>query len=220
MEETVKILIYIHAFFGGLGLITGLGSIIVTKGSIAHKSMGNLFSIGMITSSFISMPIAWMPNHENVFLFLIGLFTVYMVVSGKQILTFKSSNKLSANSIDKVISGSMFIISAIMILIGVFGLIKGNVVYTLFVFFGILGLFLTIKDFIFYKNLTRRKNAWLINHIGKMLGAFIASVTAFVVAGLGFESIMAWIIPSVIGTAYIIYWKKKTIKQGSDLNYS
>ena len=91
MEETIKTLIYIHAFFGGLGLVTGIGSIIVKKGSKPHKKMGKLFSIGMIISSLISMPISWLPNHENIFLFLIGLFTIYLVISGNQILTFKSN---------------------------------------------------------------------------------------------------------------------------------
>ncbi len=33
MEETIKIMIYIHAFFGGIGLIAGIGSIIAKKGS-------------------------------------------------------------------------------------------------------------------------------------------------------------------------------------------
>ena len=69
MEEIIKILIYIHAFFGGVGLITGIGSVVVKKGSAIHKKLGKLFSIGMITSSIISIPISWMPNHENLFLF-------------------------------------------------------------------------------------------------------------------------------------------------------
>ena len=209
MEEVIKILIYIHAFFGGLGLITGLGSIIVKKGSIPHKNMGKLFSIGMIVSSLISMPIAWMPNHENLFLFLIGLFTIYLVVSGNQILTFKSKNKQVAEPIDKIISGSMLILSVFMILFGVYGLVKGNSAYSLFVFFGGFGLSLTLRDFIFYKRYTNTNNAWLSNHIGKMIGAYIASVTAFIVAGLGIANLIAWMLPSVLGTFYIIYWRRK-----------
>ncbi|WP_111707971.1 hypothetical protein [Lutibacter citreus] len=209
MEETIKIFIYIHAFFGGLGLITGLGSILVKKGSKPHKTMGKLFSIGMILSSLISMPISWMPNHENLFLFLIGLFTIYLVISGNQILTFKLNKKQHAKPIDKTISGSMLIISAIMVLIGIYGLIKGNSTYLLFIFFGGFGLSLTIRDFIFYKNFRKTKNGWLSNHIGKMIGAFIASITAFIVAGMGINNLIAWTLPSILGTIYIIYWRKK-----------
>ncbi|QRM88218.1 hypothetical protein FG167_02920 [Lacinutrix sp. WUR7] len=209
MEETIKIFIYIHAFFGGLGLISGIGSIIMKKGSIPHKRMGKLFSIGMITSSIISIPITFMPNHGNTFLCLIGLFTIYLVISGNQILTFKSKSKLYANAIDKIISGSMMFLSIAMILFGLYGLfqeITGNILYLIF---GGFGLLLTIKDFIFYKNFKALKNGWLKNHVGKMIGAFIASVTAFIVAGLGIGSILSWILPSIIGTIYILYWKRK-----------
>ncbi|MBJ2175095.1 hypothetical protein JBL43_12655 [Aureibaculum sp. A20] len=210
MEETIKIFIYIHAFFGGLGLITGLGSIIVKKGSKPHKVMGKLFSIGMITSSLIIIPISWMPNHQNILLFLIGLFTIYLVISGNQILTFKLKSKKAAKPIDKIISGSMLSLSVLMILFGAYGLMKVNDLnYLLFIFFGGFGLLVTIKDFIFYKNIIIGKNEWLRNHVGKMIGAFIASVTAFLVAGLGIWNLFAWTLPTILGTVYILYWKRK-----------
>jgi len=171
--------------------------------------MGKLFSIGMIISSLISMPISWLPNHENLFLFLIGLFTIYLVISGNQILSFKSKDKTAAKSLDKIISGSMLFLSVIMILFGIYGLIKGHSGNLLFVFFGGFGLSLTLRDFIFYKNFQDKKNGWLSNHIGKMIGAFIASVTAFIVAGLGIGGLIAWTLPSVLGTIYIVYWRRK-----------
>lgn len=207
MEETIRILIYIHAFFGGIGLITGIGSIIVKKGSPIHKKMGKLFSLGMITSSLISIPISWLPNHENLFLFLIGLFTIYLVLAGNRALTFKIKEK--ANWIDKMISGSMLLFSLIMIIVGIQGVLNNNSMSILYLFFGGFGLFLAIKDFIFYKNLRNPKNAWLIAHIGKMIGALIASITAFIIAGLGIGNIIAWTLPTILGTIYIVYWKRK-----------
>ncbi|MFB9054103.1 hypothetical protein ACFFVB_13525 [Formosa undariae] len=207
MEETIKILIYIHAFCGGIGLITGIGSIIVKKGSALHKQMGNLFSIGMISSSLISIPISWMPKHENLFLFLIGLFTIYLVLAGNRALTFK--NKTEADLIDKVVSGVMFLFSIIMISLGVYGFLNNKSLSILYVFFGAFGLLLTIKDFKFYNNSKHTKNAWLISHLGKMIGALIASITAFIIAGLGIGSLISWILPTVLGTFYIIYWKRK-----------
>ena len=207
MEETIKILIYIHAFFGGIGLITGIGSIIVKKGSTLHKRMGKLFSIGMITSSLISIPISWMPNHENLFLFLIGLFTIYLVLAGNRALTFKTKEK--ADWLDKIISGSMLFFSSIMVIIGVYGVLNNISFSVLYLFFGGFGLFLTIKDFRFYENSRKPKNAWLILHIGKMIGALIASITAFIIAGLGIGNLIAWTLPTILGTLYIIYWKRK-----------
>ena len=209
MEYTIKILIYIHAFFGGIGLITGIGSIIVKKGHKLHRRMGKLFSIGMITSSLISVPICFMPKHENLFLFLIGIFTIYLVISGNRALTFKLKSKTKADFIDQFISGTMLLSSIIMILIGIYCVINNITNGILFAFFGGFGFYMTVKDFMFFKNFTKTKNGWLTKHIGKMVGALIASITAFIVAGLGMGNLIAWITPSIIGTLYIIYWNQK-----------
>jgi len=207
MEQTITILIYIHAFFGGIGLITGIGSVMVKKGGILHKRMGKLFSIGMIISSLISIPICWMPKHQNIFLFLIGLFTLYLVISGNRALNFK--NKLKADFTDKLISGTMFFFSVIMIAIGLycqFNTIENGILFT---FFGGFGFYMTFKDFIFFKNLSETNKNWLSKHIGKMIGALIASITAFIVAGIGLGNAIAWMTPSILGTIYIIYWNRK-----------
>jgi len=45
MESIIQIAVYVHAFFGGIGLITGFGSVFVKKGSKLHISMGKLFSM-------------------------------------------------------------------------------------------------------------------------------------------------------------------------------
>lgn len=210
MEQTITIFIYIHAFFGGLGLITGIGSALVKKGSKIHKKLGKLFSIGMFTSSIISLPIACVPNHENTFLFLIGLFTIYLVLAGNRALTFKPTLKEKATTIDKLISGSMFLVSIIMLVLGTLGFFQEINNSVLYLVFGGFGAFMTIKDFIFFKNFKQNKNAWLLSHIGKIAGALIASITAFIVAGLGItRSLLPWILPSILGTIYIIYWKRK-----------
>ncbi|MEO8533781.1 MAG: hypothetical protein ABI441_08520 [Flavobacterium sp.] len=208
MEPAIKILIYIHAFFGGIGLITGIGSIVVRKGGKLHKRMGKLFSIGMITSSLISLPICWMPKHQNVFLFLIGLFTIYLVLAGNRALTFKRKPK--ADLLDKIISGSMLFFSVIMISTGLYCQINSIENGILFTFFGGFGFYMTVKDFIFYKNFSDTNKNWLSKHIGKMIGALIASITAYIVAGLGIGNLIAWITPSILGTIYIIYWNRKT----------
>lgn len=207
MEPAIKILIYIHAFFGGIGLITGIGSIVIKKGGKLHKRMGKLFSIGMISSSLISLPICWMPNHQNIFLFLIGLFTIYLVISGNRALSFKTKSK--ADLLDKLISGTMLFFSVVMISIGFYCQINSIANGILFTFFGGFGLFMTIKDFIFFKNFSETNRNWLSKHIGKMMGALIASITAYIVAGLGIGSLIAWITPSILGTFYIIYWNRK-----------
>jgi len=203
MEEIIKISIYIHAFFGGIGLITGIGNFTLKKGNSLHKKMGKIFSYSMIISSLISLVIAKMPNHENLFLFLIGIFTIYLVLSGNRVLRLRSKIKKQADYIDKSISGIMLITSIIMAIIGISQKTDNGILY---IFFGALGLFMTLKDFQTYRIFKKDKKAWLKSHIGRMVGALIASVTAFMVAGLHIGTLFVWIMPTIIGTVYIIYW--------------
>lgn len=214
MEQTIKLLIYIHAFFGGIGLITGMISVFVKKGSVKHKKAGKVFSYSMIISSLISLFVAKMPNHENTFLFLIGIYTIYLVLAGNRALTFKSKTKTSPTFFDKAISGVMLFVSLYMLLIGIIGVYNHNENSILYVFFGSIGIMNTVKDFYdFYTNaFTEKKNTWLKSHLGGMVGALIASITAFMVAGLHIGTLLVWVTPTILGSFYILWWNKKLKK--------
>jgi hypothetical protein len=208
MEQIITTLIYIHAFFGGIGLISGMISIYVKKGDFNHKKAGKIFSYSMLISSLISLFVARMPNHENLFLFLIGIFTIYLVLAGNRALTLKSKTKSKADLIDKLVSGTMLLASIGMLIIGTIGIIKHADNSILYVFFGAFGVIMTLRDFQTFRIFTENKNAWLISHLGRMVGALIASVTAFLVAGIHVGTVIVWILPTILGTAYIIYWNR------------
>lgn len=209
MEQYIKIVIYIHAFLGGIGLLTGILIVITRKGNVNHKKIGKLFTVNMLLSILISLVVTTLPNHENLFLFLIGTFTIYLIIAGNRALKFKT--KLKANTWDWLISGTMLFSGLVMIIIGMNGFMQNRAV--LFLIFGTASCLLSLADFRFYKQPKRYKNGWLMAHVGKMMGAFIASVTAFIVAGLNYTTLIAWIAPSLIGTPYIIYWIRK-LKKG------
>ena len=202
METAIRIAIYIHAFFGGIGLISGTLSLVTKKGSKIHKKSGKWFVIGMLVSLGLSLPIASMPWHYSPFLFLIGLFTIYMVLVGKRVLRFKLKTA-QVTKADWAITITMTILSLMMILSGVLN-VFGNKI--LFIFFGIISLVLCFQDFRFWRNPRKSKTGWLAQHIGKITGAYIASVTAFLVGGMKVQGLMVWILPSIIGNAFIIYY--------------
>ncbi len=213
MEQLIRNLIYVHAFLGGVGLLTGTLDIIVRKGGNIHVKAGKVFSVAMIGSALISLFVARMPGHENLFLFLIGIFTIYMVLAGNRALTFKPNIKQQANITDKAISGAMLAGSLVMIAIGIYGIIEKAPNNVLYVFFGGVGLFMTINDFKMFRTFKEHKSAWLTIHIGRMVGALIASITAFMVAGLNFHNLLAWLSPTILGVPYIIYWSRKVGKK-------
>lgn len=214
MENFIKTLIYIHAFFGGLGLIAGVISILVRKGGKVHKLWGKIFSVGMITSSLLSLIVASFPGHENMFLFLIGIFTIYMVLAGNRALTLKVSIKSKADAVDKSISYIMFAIAVLMMIFGMTCLLKDNNLWTLYFFFGSIGLLMTNRDFKAFKEFTTNNKVAIVSHVGRMVGAFITSITAFIVAGLSISNLVVWLLPTLLGIPYIIFWtrKMKTVK--------
>ena len=89
MEKLIQIMIYIHAGFGSLALFAGTITIIATKGSVRHKKFGLLFFNSMVISGLIAMIVAVLLNHENPFLFAIGIFSLYFVLTGFRALRFK-----------------------------------------------------------------------------------------------------------------------------------
>ena len=213
METCITSAIYIHAFFGGIGLIAGTLGFIAKKGSKLHQKSGKWFTIGMLISSGLSVPIASMPGHENPFLVMIGLFTIYMIIVGNRALRFKN-RKVKVSKVDWMISGSMLLIALVMMYVGLFYFASLVVLY---LFFGIIGLVLCVMDYRFLSNPHKTKSAWLVQHIGKIVGAYIASVTAFLVAGTHIQGLAVWILPSVIGNLSIIYWIVKVKRPGKKL---
>ena len=202
METAIRTAIYIHAFFGGIGLLSGTLSLVTKKGGKVHKQSGKWFVIGMLVSSGLSLPIACMPGHHNPFLFLIGVFTIYMVLVGKRVLRFKRKTA-QVSKLDWGITITMTLLSVLMILCGILNSFGNNV---LFIFFGIISLMLCFQDFRFWRKPRRSKTGWLAQHIGKITGAYIASVTAFLVGGMKMQGLMVWILPSIIGNTFIIYY--------------
>lgn len=213
IETLIKVLIYIHTFFGGIVLVAGYATIIAKKGSSGHKLYGKIFSTGMLVSSLLPLIVAQMPHHKNVFLFLIGIFTIYLILSGYTALSFKSKTKQSASIKDYTTSVIMLISGIVMLLMGIINWSVMLQFALLYLIFGGISVFISSRDIIFYKNLKNTRKRWLQHHLGKMIGALIASTTAFIVAGLHYGNLIGWLAPTVLGTFYIIYWMRKTTKK-------
>lgn len=77
----------------------------------------------------------------------------------------------------------------------------------LIVFFSVGGLFSIFTEVKRYLRKPDAKHSWLFNHIGRMVGGFIAAVTAFSTNVLSFlPGLAQWLWPTLIGTPLIIYW--------------
>lgn len=197
-------LIYLHAFFGGLALVSGLVPVISKKGSKNHKKFGRIFFFSLLLSSLLGLLITLLPSHENTFLLVIGIFTLYLLISGYRALSYRKSSSLI---LDKVISTVMVFVGIAMILYPIILLGKFNIVLSLF---GVIGIAFATRDLIFFRDKQKLIKSRLRLHIGKISGAYIAAITAFLVVNQMFTGLISWIGPSVLGTIFIIYHLRRS----------
>lgn len=203
MNNLANILIIIHATFGGIALISGTGAIVSKKGSKLHRKTGKIFYYTMLISAIIALVIALLPTNWNPFLFSIGIFSTYLIVSGKRALKLKLKHPNIV--LDKLLALIMLLTGLGMICIPLLVFGKINIVLTVF---GSLGMLLSAGELrMYYKKEYRKK--WLVKHIGNMTGGYLAACTAFVVVNQILPGVYGWLVPTAIGSLYIIYWSNK-----------
>ncbi|WP_291867209.1 DUF2306 domain-containing protein [Maribacter sp.] len=210
MEETIKILIYTHAVFGGIALLAGFVSMVAKKGLAIHKKSGIVFYYTMLISAITAMIVAFLPNHHSAFLFAVGIFSLYFILTGKRALRFK--NKNHNFQIDKWISIVMIITGILMIFLPI---IWNKSIHIVLCVFAIIGILFSIRDLILYKNPIKVKDSWLKLHLVKMIGGYISATTAFVVVNQFFPSFYGWFIPGIIGASFISFWIRKVNRKNS-----
>lgn len=131
IEKIAEILIfYIHAPLGGIALLTGGISLIANKGNNVHKKSGKIFFFSMLFSSISAFIISVLPNHVSPFLFSIGLFSTYFLISGLRSLKFKQKEfQLKA---DKIIAYLITFTGIAMISYPLLFFSKLNIILTVF----------------------------------------------------------------------------------------
>ena len=212
MDSLFKILLAFHIIGGTVGLTCGFVNIVRKKGDKTHKLVGKGFLYGMLTAGFMSFALAIM--HPNPFLFMVGILTIFFVGTGQRYLSLKELGKgQKPLFIDWALTIMMLVGGIAFVGIGLNNMIKGITFGIVFIVFGLLGLRNVYNDFKFYRGNINVKNYWLIEHIGRMSGGFIASLTAVLVVNYTYFSFMPnvllWLLPTIIITPLIIYWSKK-----------
>ena len=143
--------------------------------------------------------------HPNYFLFMVGLFTLYMVGSGQRYIKHKQHESQEIKKLDWAISTIMFNAGFLFIGLGIWSVIKSNLFGLVFLAFGTLGLLFVRQDFLNFTNKASIKNYWLIGHLQRMTGAFIASMSAFLVVNATYLSdtipgFVYWLLPTTVFT--------------------
>ncbi len=205
MATLIKFLIYSHVVAGAISLISAPVSMAVFKGGNVHRIAGKIFFWSMVyifVSAIILGTYHWKP-----FLLMVSVLSFYLVYSGYRTVYQKQIHPgKGARWYDWTVA-ALCGIFMLCFLIWSIDLVVNGTNAILIVFFSVGGLFSIFTEVKRYLRKPDAKHSWLFNHIGRMVGGFIAAVTAFSTNVLSFlPGLAQWLWPTLIGTPLIIYW--------------
>lgn len=219
------ILLYIHIAAGFTALLFGLVAMLTTKGQAWHNKTGLIYFWAMMIVALTSTIISLSSSPINLFLFVVGIFSFYLTFTGYRSTKVKNN---SPQLLDKSVTALMLLTTLGMAILGIYDWVNGSGRMTIILgIFGTIGGTLAIADVLVYKNGLDHPREWMLRHLGRMSGAYLATFTAFAVTNLQalMPLIFLWTLPPVIGANGIIlatrYYRKKynipTKKQQKDM---
>lgn len=230
--DAYKIILLIHVAFGFSALATGIVPMVAKKGGKVHKFWGNVYYWSMF-GVFVTtlMLFVLRPAQLKLQFFLcIGILSFYFTFSGDRVLKMKKS-ATQATVLDRVAAGLALACGLAMLGYAVYGVI-GLQNYFIAILFATFGTLISVnarKDLqLFFGKIDSEKMHWYFGHISKIMGAYIATITAFCVNmtrylpedASAYWQLIPWLAPGVllgIGTAY--YAKRQREKRSMPVQF-
>lgn len=209
MEPLITVLRWIHIMAGFTAFFVAPGALLTCKGGAAHRWWGKVFFWAMaVVASTAVIVAAYRPNF---FLLLLAIFSFYLAFSGYRALFHKRPDKGQEPSwLDWSAAVLTLTVSTGLLLSGLFQPQWLHLPPIIALVLGVLGAILTGSDL---RQFTRpfdyvtHSNAWFFAHLSKMLGSYIAAVSAFSVVNFTFlPPIVRWLWPTAVGVPAILLW--------------
>lgn len=203
-----QLLLGVHIAGGALCLITGFISLVIKKGGKVHRKSGKLFYYGMMAVALSALLLSIIKHIP--FLLAVAVFSFYMNYFGYRALKTKTHQL-------QIADWTVVVLSMLAIVYMAYSMQP-----VLLVFGGILSVMIlnTVKAHL-GQDLSKPviKQQKIQTHISLMTGAYIATITAFLVVNVkSFEpGWLLWLLPTAVGVPVIVYfsrqWKLKSAKQ-------
>ncbi len=213
MESLFTLLLIVHIANGATGLIAGTINLIRRKGDLLHKRIGLVFTYAMILAGISAIVLSIL--HPNHFLTIVGVFTVYMVSTGYRYIRLRLTEvDNDPKAFDWFLTICMGLAGLWFIFMGVRALIASETFGIVLIVFGVISLLFVRTDLKNYRGKAGHRNYWLLAHLQRMTGGYIAALTAFLVVNAdNFPSvipgIVLWLLPTAVLTPLIIIWSRK-----------
>lgn len=199
----------VHIAAGVVALGAGLVALVTTKGGLRHRRAGKVFLVAMAVVVGTVFPLlAIDPTSGRVFLSLVAVFSGYLAFSGYRILSRKRPAD-EAMAVDWVAAVAAVLASLALGGWGLRRLAGGEPFGIVLVVFGAIGFGFGGYDLRAFRAADGPPES-MVTHLQRMIGAFIATVTAVsavnLTDALGF---VAWLWPTAAFVPLIVYWSNE-----------
>lgn len=205
MGNTFRAVLAIHIIFGGLALLVAPGAMITRKGGTWHRRWGTVYFWSMATVAASAVALSLL--RPGLFLLLVAVFSFYLALTGYRVL-YRKTPRERANFLDW--GAAMVMLAGGVALVG-YGvlLLRTSSFGMVAVVFGGIGLLLAITDIRAFLHPPADKRAWWFTHMGRMLAAYIATVSAFSVVNFHFlPTLVRWLWPAAVGLVGSYIWAR------------
>lgn len=217
--ELYKGLLLLHIAAGTVALLCGTAALMAVKGRKGHKQTGTVYNYCMYVVGISALVMTMIKF--NPFLLSISVFTLYLTFSGMRAMQYWRSGRPSLTFRGRLPYLTAVVTALFMILYPFITMAMTNAAFVpVLSIFGSIMLILSVRDLqlLADENTTGKQNrVWLLQHIGKMSGSYIAAITAFLVNNVSLKPAwIVWILPTVVGSVLTTMaarkWNRKLTK--------
>lgn len=206
----------VHIVAGVLALLAGAVALSSQKGGRRHVTAGKVYVWAMavvvvtVVPLFVIEPGAFVRQ----FLLLVAVFSGYFVFSGYRVLDRKGTTA-DGEPVDHYAAG---LVSVACLGLGAWGaltVLGGDTFGLVMAVFGALGLSFGVADLRAFRSGTGG-GSWLSSHVARMIGGYIATVTAVSAVNLAgvVPAVVSWLWPTAVGVPLIWYFQAQYVDEG------
>ncbi len=203
------LILYMHIAAGFTALGAAGVALGTAKGALWHRRAGTVYVPAMLTVTLTTF--ALVAVRPNLFLFVIGVFSFYLVFTGWRAARLRDGRPCLT---DHLAGGTMALTGLGMLGLGGAGLFDaGGAQPVILLVFGSLGLTLALSDWRDWRAGPITGKARISRHLTRMLAGTIATITAAVVVNLDFlPDLVTWLGPAALITPLIVWWNARILR--------
>jgi len=201
-------ILLLHIVAGGAALASAGLAIVSAKGGRTHRLAGRVYTLSMTFVGLSALVMAMV--NPNAFLFAIGVFSLYLVFTGWRSATLRDGRP---RLVDHGGGAMMTLAGLAMFGWGVQGVLEGaGAEPVILLAFSSIGLCMALMDWRDWARGPIIGKSRIARHLGRMLGASIATITAVGVVNFDhMPELVVWLGPTAILTPVIFWWTARVM---------